>query len=144
MFYTPLSQRWHPRTSIPHVALIGSMFDFLLASRQSSLILNGIGLSVFLDPKIHPNTRQAREAACQQESVSAIAGLIILISCDFSAAGEKCWVLDQFRGPNYTAAKRRINHRSPASIPDRPRRILVGRGGSKLRGVETRGEGRNS
>ena len=63
----------------------------------------------------------------------------IWISCDVSAAGENFWVLDQFRGPNYAAAKRRINHRPPASIADRPRRILVGRG----EGVETRG-GRNS
>ena len=122
-------QRWHPRTSIPHVALIDSMIDFLLARRQSSLILNGIHLLVFLDPKIHPNTRQAREAACQQESASAIAGLIILIIFGFPAILAPQAKNVGFCGPNYTAAKRRINHRSPASIADRPRRMLVGGGG---------------
>ena len=45
----------------------------------------------------------------------------IWISCDVSAAGENFWVLDQFRGPNYTAVKRRTNHRPPASVADRPR-----------------------
>ena len=41
---------------------------------------------------MHPNTGQAREAACQQESASAIAGADYVdntqISYDFSAAGE--------------------------------------------------------
>ena len=66
----------------------------------------------------------------------------IWISCDVSAAGENFWVLDQFRGPNYAAAKRRINHRPPASIADRPRRILVGRGGGRNSGGRN-SEGRN-